>query len=446
MFKKKKKEENTEETQQQAQLPEAMQKAIDESKVDRVAEYKEYQKQMQRALYYFTNENIFIGNLLQEFSFKPEYRIPTACISYDKKRQHFEIFINPNFFLSMPMDQQIGVLHHEILHFVNNHIFRFSAEKSSSEDKSRDNVALDMSINQYIKALPKGCVDVKYYKEDNGTPFPIFQPAETYQKLLKDNPDAQKNARQAMKDDGIDLGEDKGHGEGVMDSHDWEALSEEEKKQMANEIKKLVKRTMEKTSYDKSALSDSMKEFIEEIEAFLSKMNYKRILQETIKKTVCFADRASTWRRPNKRYGTVAPGTTISKLPQLNTYIDTSGSISVKEANQFLAVLNGFLKVGVRNCILGLWHTSLYRRKKYKLNQKLYQNEIESGGTDMTEVCEDINLSKPDLAIILTDGYYDTRVVPEGEVVIIISEGGNMDHPLKGKQNIKTIPMKGLNN
>jgi predicted metal-dependent peptidase len=344
----------------------------------------------------------------------------------------------------MTIDQRVAVLHHEVLHFTNAHVFRFGFDSTSSkDDKKNANIATDMSINQYIKNLPKGCIDVKYFKTDAGVDFPKFATAEIYLDLLKENPEAMKNALKQMKKDGLDVKDD-GNGEGILDDHSWEELSEEEKKQMAEEMKKIVKRTMEKTSYDKSSLPESIKDLIEEIDTYLRSMNYKQILQSAIKKSVSFTDRASTWRRPNKRYGSLAQGTTLAKLPQLNVYIDTSGSISVKEMNEFLTILNGFLKAGSRKCTLGLWHTSLYLKRPYKLNGKLKEDEVQSGGTDMTEVCEDINKSNPDLSIILTDGYYGTQVDPKCNTIVIISETGGMNHPLKDHKLVKTLGMAGL--
>ncbi len=430
---------------EEKKLPVDIQKVLDETQIDRSVEYKEFKNNLIKSLYYFTDSNAFIGGMLQEMNFKPEYRLPTAALAYDKKRQQFEIIINPTFFNKLPLEHQMGVLHHEILHFTNAHHFRFDFDQTKEkDDKKRANIAADMAINQYIASLPQGCVDVKFYETDDKQPFPRFATAEVYQQLLKDNPDAQKNAVDKMKKEFGSEEKDFGNGEGLIDEHSWEDLSEEEKKQMAEEMKKIVKRTMEKTSYDMTSLPQAIKDLVEEIDVFLRGMNYRQILQSAIKKSVSFSDRMNTWKRPNKRYGTVAQGSTLAKLPQLNVYIDTSGSISVKEMNEFLTVLNGFLKAGSRKCQLGLWHTQLYKKKKYKLNQNLLENEIESGGTDMTQVCEDINKMNPDLSIILTDGYFSTNVNPKFQTIVIISENGGMKHPLVEHSNVTTIAMTGL--
>lgn len=802
---------STDTKKEMTDIPE-LNKMIEEVKVDRAEEYKQFSKELQQSLYYFTNENPFIGGLLQEMNFKPDYGLPTAGLTYDKKRQHFEIIINPQFFHSMSLDHRIGVLHHEILHFTNAHVFRFGMDgtnKDKEEHKKRNIACLpagefvtgvnkniedvvigdvivgqnrsakvvatkkhqytgntftvkamgclpftvtdehpvlvhsrkwrshypinlmssqwkeakdleikfdyvvvpklkakkfekildlkefttetgyranlksmtldnelayvlglyvaegsklnrhnsgiqfslhkdeihlydlikkfadkfnyntrfkitdnnlkvdfsstilckafekwcgrgaynkqipdfilynedttvlqsfldgyiegdghygkksikagtvskklalelqlayarlgyfasirqcnrgeriirgktlkpytifeveihakkvstrdfgngelnslsyrwkefedyiavpitsiekkafegtvynlrtenhefavnnvvthncDMAINQYIRTLPENCVDVKYFETDDGNPFPKFATAEVYLELLKDNPNAMKKAGENMEKAGVKSpGSGEAFGDGqTLDQHDWESLSDDEKKQMAEEMRKMIKRTMEKTSYDKSSLPDAIKDLIEEMTTFLNKMNYKQILMSAIKKSVSFTDRAATWKRPNKRYGTVAKGTTLAKLPTLWELVDTSGSISVKELNEFLTVVDGFLKAGSRKCMIGFWHTSMYKLKKYKLGNKIKEEEIESGGTDMTDTVEKVNKGQPDLAIILTDGYYSSNVNPEVQTIIVISENGTMDHPLKNHPMVKTISMKGL--
>lgn len=113
-------------------------------------------------------------------------------------------------------------------------------------------------------------------------------------------------------------------------------------------------------------------------------------------------------------------------------YVDTSGSISHRELNEFLGIMDKFLKVGVRTCTLGLWHTNMYYKKPYKYGQQLNVEDVESGGTELSDVLRDINKFTPDLSIILTDGYYGIpEVKPKGEIVWIISKGGDMNHPMK---------------
>lgn len=434
--------------------PDQLKEASELASKDLSAIYKTFQEELRRAIYWFTEDNKFIGGLLQEMNLLPDIRCPTAGLYYDKKNQSFKIVFNPYYMLSKTHEERMAILHHEIKHFTSTHHLRFNIENTANnkDDRQRVNIALDMAINQYIKGLPKGCVDVKYFKTDGGKPFPNYATAEVYDKLIAANPESRKNAGKNMEKDGIGIrknqggeGEGDDTGEGVLDDHGWGEMSEDEKAQAASEMGKMIKRTMEKTGFTQDRLEKELQDLMVYIDAFLSKVNYKQILRNAIKKNVSCSDRMTTWKRPNKRYGQVAQGTTIGKLPKLDTFMDTSGSISITEMNEFLNVQDSFLKVGTRNCMMHFWHTTLYHSRKYKVGSKIRPDELQSGGTDMTQVCEYINKNNPDLSIILTDGYYSTDVIPKGEVVVVISENGCKEHPLlNGYKNVKTVLLTGL--
>lgn len=458
----------------------------------------EYDKKQMifNAVYNLTKQEVFYGGLLQELVIKYDATIPTLCISYNTKESHYQIDINPWFFSKCTPQNRVAVLQHEILHFTNKHIFRFPFLKNTKTEQEMriDNIAADLAINQYIKDLPNGCelckdvkiksreewkslhstkelenacvgrcLDIKDWVKDDGTPFPTLRSTEEYDSLIKEEFKKQSDKDGKPKpEEGSE--ESKGMNEGAgpqpgdttkgtvaqnmkhhkpHDEHRWDSLDEETKKKMLDEAKKIIKRTIEKTSFSHTKVPDSIKDLLQEIDTLSAGLNYKSILKSVIKKTVSCVDRESTWKKPNRRYGVFSPGTKIGQLPALSFYLDTSGSISLKELNLFLKIMSGFLQVGSRHCWLGLWHTNLYYKKKYKLNQELKQDEVQSGGTDPTEALQDIKKTNPNLSVILTDGYYDNvdiKII--GEVLFIISEGGNKNHPLKHLG--KTIPIESL--
>jgi predicted metal-dependent peptidase len=159
-------------------------------------------------------------------------------------------------------------------------------------------------------------------------------------------------------------------------------------------------------------------------------------------------DRKKTWTRKSKRFGNKAPGTKVGDLPKLHNYIDTSGSISIEEANEFLEVVDQFLRVGARKCKLGFFHTALYKDEDYKLGSRIKREDIQSGGTDLTPVMQNILKTKADLSIVITDGCYGDVPVESwmrpGEkwpqTLFIISKGGTEDHPLKRLGETVKIP------
>lgn len=391
------------------------------------------ERALQSSLYYLCQNQPFYGALLQELTLMYTTKVPTAGIAFNQVRDQFEVYLNPDYFCNLTVDQRTAVLHHEILHLTNRHLFRLPFLTAKEDERKLYNIAGDMAINQYIPHLPAGCVDVKDWKEKGSggsiQPFPLFQSMETYYEKLKNN----QKVNQEMMD-----------GYKQFDVHDWEALDEATKQRMLEEAKKIVKRTIDKTSTSHSSVLDSIKDLLEEIETLSAALGYKSILRRVLKRTVSSTDRESTWKRTNKRYGLAAPGTKLGMLPRLSFYLDSSGSISTTELNLFLDIMSNFLKVGSRECSLSLWHTSLYYKKKYKLRERLDPEEVESGGTDVTCVMEDIRKSRPNLSIILTDGYYDASdVAVTSAVLFIISKGGNKHHPLQHLG--QTIMLEGIN-
>lgn len=388
---------------------------------------------LESSLYYFTNAQPFVGGMLQELTMKYSSQVPTAGITFDKKSSEFLVYLNPNFFCGLSVKERVAVLHHEILHFTNKHLFRLPFLDVKDDQKRIYNIAGDMSINQYIPDLPFGCVDVKDWKcKVNGKvePFPILRSMEEYYELIKNNPDENKDQMDKYKQ---------------FDVHDWEGMDEETKQKMLDEAKKLIKRTIEKTSYDHSRVPEGIRDLLQELEVLAAGLNYKQILKNAIKRTVSSVERASTWKRPNRRYGVMSPGSITGNLPHLYFANDSSGSISVSEQNMYLRIMDEFLAVGSRKCTLAFWHTNMYYKKPYKKGQEIKEDVLESGGTDVGCVLRDIKESKPDLALILTDGYYDKADIEiNSEVIFIISKGGNKDHPMKHVG--KTILLDSLKN
>jgi predicted metal-dependent peptidase len=226
----------------------------------------------------------------------------------------------------------------------------------------------------------------------------------------------------------------------------WDASAEE--KDMLDATEDLVKRAMVKARLSYDDLPASVRELLEEIKTRRAELNYKALIMQALKKHASGHNRKSTWTRKSKRFGNKAPGTKVGDLPKLHNYIDTSGSISIEEANEFLDIVDNFLKVGARKCRLNMFHTSNYYSEEYKLGHRIERKDIQNGGTDLTESMRDIWKRKPDLAVFCTDGCYGDVNVEEwmrpGEqfpqVVFIISKGGTEDHPLKRLGQTIKIP------
>ena len=444
------------------------------------------------AIYECAKTHPFMGSVLQCLNITYGHQIPTAGICFNTDAKRWDMIINPYFFCKkLSILERKGVLLHELSHITHKHPLRVPFLKISSRKRMLMNIGADMAINQYIKDIPKGCpqcppMEAKkpcpndmcpgrgifvedFFDIDDKTKKQI--PWETrktmeyyYEKLLTrfQDPDDDSGDGDGEGEADGEGGEGKGKGKKAkgnagggadtgdlpqtLDEHMWDGSAEE--KDMLDATEDLVKRAIVKARLDYSALPDSVKELLEDIKARRAELNYKALLLLAMKRHAAGHDRKHSWTRKSKRFGNKAPGTKVGDLPKLQNYIDTSGSISIEEANEFLEVVDQFLRVGSRKCRLGFFHTALYKDNEYKLGQRVNRADIQSGGTDLTPVMQDILKKKPDLSIVVTDGCYGDVPVESwmrpGEkfptTLFIISQGGTTDHPLKRLGETVKIP------
>ena len=235
-----------------------------------------------------------------------------------------------------------------------------------------------------------------------------------------------------------------------FDVHDWHANAEES--EILDATEELVKRAMVKQSMSYDNLPASVRELLDSIKQRRAELNYRGLILSAIKRSASGHNRDHSWTRRSRRFGNKAPGTKDGNLPKLSLYLDTSGSISIEELSGFLDVVDEFLKVGARTCEINLFSDANYYSAKYKLADRSMQDQIKKsvsmGGTSLESSLKKIHDTKPDLAIFLTDGYYDDVKVEEWmkagqkfpQVLWVISKDGKEDHPINRLGQTIKIP------
>lgn len=423
------------------------------------------------AIYETSKTHPFVGSVLQCLTIQYAHTLPTAGILFNTDAKRWDMLVNPFFFCKkLNQAERKAVLIHELSHITHKHPLRVPFLKISARKRMIMNIAADMAINQFIKDIPKGCnqcppidkpapcpnemcpgrcIDVNDYfdqdpKTGTKTPWPTNKPMETYYELLikrfqdpdKDN-DSEGNAGG---------GAETGDLPQTIDEHMWDGAGDE--KEMLDATEELVKRAMIKARLSYDDLPGHVKELLEEIKTRRAELNYKALIMAAMKKHAAGHNRKSTWTRKSKRFGNKAPGTKVGDLPKLELHLDTSGSISIEELNEFLEIVDQFLKVGARKCNLAFFHTAHYGRQQYKMGTKIDKSQIQSGGTDLTETLKDIFQRRGDLSIIITDGCYGDVPIeswmkpgePFPQVLWIISKGGSENHPIKRLGDTVKVP------
>lgn len=431
------------------------------------------------AIFHVVKLNTFMGSVLQCMNITYTHMLPTAGVMFNAEVKRWDLMINPYFFCrKLNKLQREAVLLHELYHITHKHPLRIPFMNLSTHKRQLMNIGMDMAINQFIKNLPDGCpqcpprkpgefggqcsnedccgsgIFLKDFfdtdpKTNKQTPWDSKREAEYYyEKLLERFDDPDPNDQQGQ---GQGQGQGGQNGQGgnagggaqsgdmpnTTDVHNWDGSAEE--KDMLEATEDLVKRAMVKTRFGHDDLPAHIKELLDHIETRKAQLNYKALILAAMKKSLPANFRIKSWSRKSRRFGNKAPGNRDGEQPKLDNYVDTSGSISIEEANEFLDIVDEFLRVGAKECMLNMFHTRNYYREKYKRGQRIKREDIESGGTCLQSSFETVAKYRPDLAIFLTDGYYghvDTKrlVGPNGRfpnTVFIISKQGTVDHPFK---------------
>lgn len=439
------------------------------------------------AIYNCTKYHPFIGSVLQSLNIAYSHALPTAGIMFNTDAKRWDMLVNPYFFCKKLGEGAQGDKHrkavflHEISHITHKHPLRVPFIKISARKRMIMNIAADMAINQFISDLPKGCqqcpppdqgkpcpnemcpgkcIDVKDYFDTDAagikSPWPHNQTMEKYYDLLiKRFEDPEDGEGDGNGEGEGGPGQGKGNAGGgastkdlpqTLDEHMWDGAADE--KEMLDATEELVKRAMVKARLSYDDLPGHVKELLDEIKTRRAELNYKALIMAAMKKHASGHNRKNTWTRKSKRFGNKAPGTKVGDLPKLNIYADTSGSISTEELNEFLTIVDEFLRVGARKCDISFFHTENYGHRQYKMGTKIDKSDVQSGGTELTPVMADILRKQADLSIIITDGCYGDVKIEETmrpgqkfpQTLFIISKDGSEKHPLERFGDTVKVP------
>ncbi|AQS11846.1 hypothetical protein CLOBY_40040 [Clostridium saccharobutylicum] len=103
-------------------------------------------------LYLLQSEDAFFGQFMLRIKrgIRFDLKVPIATIP---QRDGFNMYFNPVLFLNCTKKEMAALFKHEIYHIMSSH-FQRERKMKQSLNKEAVSVALDISINQYIKDLP----------------------------------------------------------------------------------------------------------------------------------------------------------------------------------------------------------------------------------------------------------------------------------------------------
>ena len=371
------------------------------------------------------------------------WKVDTAYVAADKDA-NIHLGYNPDFMRSLPHEQKVGVIIHEILHIAFGHITERAP--ASKKDAKIFNIAADLAINSIIgdKRLPEFCLmPGRAPKTDDPKlaalikSFPKLESTDYYFNRLKDY--AEQNGGGNSDEYEFSLGNENGE---TLDSHGgWGDVPDEVKDILKNKAKEMLEAGV-KNAQRSAKWGTIPSEIASMLEKMLAhELDWKAILRMFLGRTRSL-ERHSTVRRLNKRLPYMMPGAKRSTIANVLCAIDQSGSVSDEDVQRFLAETFAASKEGKIDIIN--FDTEMDEKSLQSISngQNFKWARTRCGGTDFDAVQKYLNDSKRrgkySACIIMTDGYAPKMGAVVGtKIMWIITEFGDMSAARTGDLIVK---------
>lgn len=365
--------------------------------------------------------------------------VPTAGVTIDGLNPR--IYFNEKFCDSLSDDHQIGLLWHEVEHIVNFHVI--PDFYNSFDDKEILNIAEDIHINQNIdfKYLPPKAMLPSTFPK---LKLPTFADTRTYYDLLQQdqessNPDPKlKSLIDHMKSGKPHAYDHSLHGKGSNSEEASNVLSDVIK----NEITNQLMRTYEQ--YGNNSVGNVPSHLRGLLTSLLNKsvpaLDWKAALRR-FGSRCANTETKMTRNKPNPRYPDSAT-IKIRRKEKIAVAIDTSGSVSNSELNDFFDQIDYISKTGVKIEIIEC-DSRIGRVYEYK-DRKQVGKITGGGGTCAQPVLDLINSdNKYNSVVYFTDGGLFDSQKKKGlkPVLWIITSNGTDQFKFDGPK-IKMQPSK----
>lgn len=338
--------------------------------------------------------------------------VPTARVSWSKKDKKFLVEIGEEFSEKLDSKNSAGVLEHELLHVLFEHLF-----DETMPDKRLANIAMDSIINDSIDIFKNDKADALLdgrvrLKEINKT-FDISKNTslDVYKYLEKN---ASKMPKLSFSGSQGESGEGENTGSGTpqnIDSHDGfannnDSADESKNSSLADQLDKDMAKAALKNQIEKN-LDKFMGTGNAEIDRVVTEMtkieyNFKTLFSNAVKKTLR-GETKKTWKKISRRLPEVIKGKAKTNIPKVMLVVDTSGSMDDETLSKIQWQVHFLSQHYDFTVIWG--DTKLEGLQKIKKGQKSNIKFSGGGGTDLN-FYYDIHLKENfDLIIFDTDGY-----------------------------------------
>ena len=369
-------------------------------------------KKFERLLVKFLLDEPFFSSIVINLNKVKTRSIPTAGVAV--KNNSLTLYWNPEFISTLNEKQFFGLMKHECYHLIYQHVVC-----RKQDPHTLWNIATDLAINSMISSEylpPGGLVPGQKFKNEDSNPCPTrnkisdfisklpkYKSSEWYMDKLKTEDNGKLG--EEISDYFDQTGDGSGPGFDVHIESD-ENMSESDKKALAGKLKEIIKKSAKKANKNNSWGSASQSVRDEITKLFDDRINWKKTLSYFCG-TKQKSNKSKTFRRVNRKYPYIHPGTKVKRTSSLAIYIDQSGSVGDEGLSMFFSALEGLAK----NISFKVFHfdTSVDKNSEYawRKGQK-YRNPMRTltGGTcfDCVEDHFRSRSSEFDGYILMTDG------------------------------------------
>lgn len=328
--------------------------------------------------------------------------VPTAGIRIDGINP--VLAINKDWWYTLDDDTKTAVIKHECFHILLGHLTE-NWDYLRKHDSKTTNMAMDAEINGNIPELQTGGFiwPAKYGLENNkGTLF--------YYEYFSKNPPQ---------------GSGEAGGDQLVDDHSqWQSdkLSDAQKQLIQQQIDSIAKSTAEQVQKSQGTVPNKFKDYIDKL--FQKKeriFNWKQYFRKSIG-TAIDVELRKTRKKESRRFPD-ASGLKHKRKASVLVAVDTSGSVSGEELNEFFSEINHIYKAGTDITII---ECDAKIQRIYKYTGKWDGTVHGRGGTVFDEVYEYRNEHRRDFTacVFFTDGYLDVNTKLSGNNIWIITSNG----------------------
>ena len=243
---------------------------------------------------------------------------------------------NPQFTVDLPLDQLIGVMCHETMHCACGHMSR-----RGEREHKKWNMSADFAINQILidcgMALPDGVLLNDGYKDMSAEEIYPLIPDPPKDKggwgSAKADPGGTGEVRDFPGDEG--KGDDKGNGRGKVPAT-------QDQKAQAEIDWQIAASNAAQAGRSQGNMPGSLERFIGEL--LDPKVPWQELLRQFVEKVT---KNDYSWKFPNRRFiqaGIYIPCLWSEEVGHIVVTIDTSGSISKADLDQFASELTAILE------------------------------------------------------------------------------------------------------